>query len=94
MIKYHERKGIPLTEELQKNKDALDTVRGLEALMTDMPERVQQVALKWFAEQQLTAVSLIAEGELNDIFIGTLPIPQSGVLAVVLRKRLAKMRAS
>ena len=72
----------------------LDSVRGLKELMTDMPGRVEQVALDWCKEQQLTAVSLVAEAELDDIFIGAMPIPQSGVLAVVLRKRLAKMRAS
>ena len=62
--------------------------------MTDMPGHVEQAALDWCREQQLTAVSLVAEGELDDIFIGAMPIPQTGVLAVVLRKRLAKMRAS
>ena len=70
-------------------------VEGLAALVKGLPAHVQALASTWCADQGLASVELIAEGELDDVFVAALGYTPPAVGAeVVLRKRLAKLRGA
>ena len=74
---------------------AAQEVEGLAALVKGLAADVQAAAGAWCAEQKLASIELIAEGELDDVFVAALGFKPPAVGAeVVLRKRLAKLRGA
>ena len=70
-------------------------VEGLAALVTGLSAKVQAAADAWCAEQELGSVKLIAEEELDDIFVAALGFKPPAVQGeLILRKRLAKLRGA
>ena len=70
-------------------------VEGLAALVKGLSAKVQASVAAWCAEQELANVELIAVGELDDVFVAALGFTPPAVGAeVVLRKRLAELRAA
>ena len=73
----------------------MQEVEGLAALVTGLSAKVQAAADAWCAEQELGSVKLIAEEELDDIFVAALGFKPPAVQGeLILRKRLAKLRGA
>ena len=70
-------------------------MEGLAALVKGLSADVLAAASAWCAEQKLGTVELIAEEELDDIFVAALGFKPPAVQGeVILRKRLAKLRGA
>ena len=78
---------------LSASPENVDAVQGLGQLVEHFSVEIKTSALTWCTQQGLTAVMPIVEAELEDVFIQALGILEGGAAAVVLRKRLARLRS-
>ena len=72
----------------------VDAIDGLGLLVAGLPMQTQAAAAKWCVEKEWDSVALLVEAKLDDEFIAALNVKLEGGRGVILRKRLAELRAS
>ena len=59
-----------------------------------MASAVCAAALAWCEDNEVKNVKLICDAEADDAFVDALPIKRTGIPAIALRKRLARLRGA
>ena len=86
--------GKPPTSASAKVGAGVDAIDGLRLLVAGLPVQIQAAAAKWCMEKEWDSVALLAEAKIDDEFIAALNVKLDGGRGVILRKRLAELRAS
>ena len=84
----------PAARRQRREPRSLDDVDGLAELLRGLPEEVQSAAFAWCVEMDCISVGLIFEAEQEDAFVEALSLNPHGVVAMAIRKRLAKARGA
>lgn len=69
-------------------------VTGLADLLENQSDEVCAAALAWCEDNEVKNVKLICDAEADDAFVDALPIKRTGIPAIALRKRLARLRGA